>query len=92
MNPIANPLDAIIDFAESSGAFDLFTINNAKDELKRLRQEVDNFRRQLDKPVAWARLNGRGDLYDPRLCCNPYVDTREIVPLYGFKREKTNED
>jgi hypothetical protein len=85
MDKNANPLDSIIDFAWSSGA-DLFFVNNAKDELKALRKEVDDLHRQLDKPVAWVRINKRGDLYDPRLCLNPYINTQEIVPLYGYRK------
>lgn len=86
----ANPLETIIDFAWSAGA-DKFWVNNAKDELKKLREEVDNFRSQLDKPVAWARINKRGDLYDPRLCLNPYINTQEIVPLYAYRKGYSNE-
>ena len=81
----SNPLETIIDFAWSAGA-DKFWVNNAKDELKKLREEVDNLRMALDKPVAWARINQRGDLYDPRLCLNPYINTQEIVPLYAYRK------
>lgn len=90
MNKNANPLDSIIDYAWSSGA-DLFFVNNAKDELRKLREEVDNLHRQLDKPVAWARINKRGDLYDPRLCLNPYINTQEVVPLYAYRKGHHNE-
>jgi len=38
MNKNANPLDSIIDFAWASGA-DLFFVQNAKDELKKLREK-----------------------------------------------------
>ena len=91
MNENATPLDAIIDFALKSGA-SLFFVNNAKDELKRLREEVDNLHKQLDKPVAWARINKRGDLYDPRLCLNPYINTQEVVPLYAYRKGYKNEN
>jgi hypothetical protein len=90
MDKNANPLDSIIDFAWSSGA-DLFFVNNAKDELKKLRAEVDDLRTALDKPVAWARINKRGDLYDPRLCLNPYINTQEVVPLYGYRKGHKDE-
>ena len=90
MNENATPLDAIIDFALKSGA-SLFITNNAKDELKKLREEVDNLRSQLDKPVAWARMNKRGDLYDLRLCLNPYINDQEIVPLYAHRKGYNNE-
>ena len=86
----SNPLETIIDFAWSAGA-DKFWVNNAKDELKKLREEVDNLRMALDKPVAWARINQRGDLYDPRLCLNPYINTQEIVPLYAYRKGYNNE-
>ena len=86
----SNPLETIIDFAWSAGA-DKFWVNNAKDELKKLREEVDNLRMALDKPVAWARINKRGDLYDPRLCLNPYINTQEIVPLYAYRKGYNNE-
>lgn len=85
MEKHSNPLESIIDYAWASGA-DLFFVNNAKDELKKLREEVDNLRNQLDKPVAWARINKRGDLYDPRLCLNPYINTQEVVPLYAYRK------
>ena len=86
----SNPLETIIDFAWSAGA-DKFWVNNAKDELKKLREEVDNLHAALDKPVAWARINKRGDLYDPRLCLNPYINTQEIVPLYAYRKGYNNE-
>ena len=90
MNPNATPIDAIIDFALKSGA-NLFIVNNAKDELKKLREEADNLNMSLDKPVAWARINKRGDLYDPRLCLNPYINTQEMVPLYAYRKGYNNE-
>lgn len=112
----ANPLETIIDFAWSTGA-DMFWVNNAKDELKKLREENSKVREQvkewsmevfranqfavdqtneyltiseekqkiedsLSKPVAYARVNGSGDLYDLRLQNNSYIDQNTIVPLY----------
>lgn len=90
MNKNANPLDSIIDYAWSSGA-DLFFVNNAKDELKKLREEVDNLHKQLDNPVAWARINKRGDMFDLRLQSNPYTDPKTVVPLYAFRKGLENE-
>jgi hypothetical protein len=125
MNPNATPLDAMLELAISSGE-NSFLVNNAKDELKKLRDEVDTLRgkskewvkevfnsnqfavdmtndylkicekmqelqNSLDKPVAWARINKWGDLYDPRLCLNPYINTQEIVPLYAYRKGYNNE-
>jgi hypothetical protein len=75
MDKNADPLESIIDFAWASGA-DIFWVNNAKDELKKLRGP--NF----TSPVAWARINDRGDLFDLRTQNNPYVDQTTVVPLY----------
>lgn len=71
----SDPLETIIDFAWSAGA-DRFWINNAKDELKKLK--TANF----SEPVAWATINDHGDLFDLRLQNNPYIDQNTIVPLY----------
>lgn len=40
MNKNSNPLESIIDFAWAAGA-DRFWVNNAKDELKRLREKLE---------------------------------------------------
>ncbi len=80
MNPNSDPIDFLIEFAWANGA-DRFVVNNAKDELKRLR----------DRPeyniVAWARINNRGDLYDPRLIYNQFVNEDVLLPLYSNKQE-----
>lgn len=109
MKKESDPLDTIIDFAWSTGA-DLFWVNNAKDELKKLRQncaelhnevnkshnfgteelnlyietakELGDLQKSLANPVAWAKINDRGDLYDVRLQNNPYDNQEKIVPLY----------
>jgi hypothetical protein len=109
MEKHANPLESIIDFAWASGA-DLFFVQNAKDELKRLKdkskewveevyranefaveqtneyltisQQMQSLKDSLDKPVAWARTNDRGDLFDLRTQNNPYIDQNTVVPLY----------
>lgn len=75
MEKHANPIEFLIDFAWANGA-DRFVVNNAKDELLKLRQEVDNY-----KIVGWTRINSRGDLYDPRFCYNPFTQ-EESIPLY----------
>ena len=65
------PRESIIDFAWASGA-DMFWVNNAKDELKKLKAE--------SYCVAWARINERGDLFDIRQNKNPYI--KNLVPLF----------
>lgn len=82
----SHPLDSIIEFALSNGA-DLFWVNNAKDELKKLRQTVDNLTASLDKPVAWARINERGDIFDPRMQHNPYLNQETVLPIYANREE-----
>ena len=72
-----------------------FTVSNAKDELVKLRQlnkelaletakanqfAVDEMNHNINyKVVGWVKINDRGDLYDPRLCYNPY---EQLIPLY----------
>jgi len=81
MNKNAQPLDYILLCLEQGTTPSDFDINNAKDELKKLRLLVDNLLSDLYKPVAWARINERGDLYDLRFHYNPYIDPKSIVPL-----------
>lgn len=70
-----NPIEFLIDFAWANGA-DRSVVNSAKEELKKLRSKTEI------APVAWARINNFGDLYDLRLSHNPYSDAKLIVPLY----------
>lgn len=121
MDKVANPLDSIIDFAWASGA-DLFFVNNAKDELRKLREEVEKtqaktkewvqevhranefaveqtneylslanqieqLRSSLTRPVAYAKTNDSGDLYDLRLQNNPYDNQDKVVPLYRVNHD-----
>lgn len=80
-----------------------FNITNAKDELKRLRQKVadsyqelfncnqdltEEINKTLDyKIVGWAKMNDRGDLYDPRFSYNPYISEDHLIPLYSSEKE-----
>lgn len=82
MNKDANPLDSLIDFAWASGA-DRFWVNNAKDELKKLRQDLDRIKKLFDNPIAWARINEQGDVYGFRYTNNMYVDQTTVLPLYS---------
>lgn len=81
MDANANPIEFLIEFAWANGA-DKFVVNNAKDELKKLKEAS-----QLYEPVCWAKINHLGDLYDPRLCYNPFVDENTVIPLYSNKKE-----
>lgn len=115
MDKNSDPLESIIDFAWSAGA-DLFFVQNAKDELKRLRaknkewaeevyranefaveqtneylkisQQMQALKDSLESPVAWARINDRGDLFDLRTQNNPYIDQNTVVPLYRKDHEQ----
>ena len=114
MEKHANPLESIIDFAWASGA-DLFFVQNAKDELKRLKdkskewaeevyranefaieqtneyleisKQMQALKDSLESPVAWARTNNHGDLFDLRTQNNPYIDQNTVVPLYRKNNE-----
>jgi hypothetical protein len=70
----SNPLDYLISFAETNGV-DTFVINNAKDELHRLRNQYS--------VVAWGKVNSQGDLYDLRTQENPFTPKEISVPLYS---------
>ena len=112
MDKNSNPLESIIDFAWASGA-DLFFVQNAKDELKKLKdknkewaeevyranefaveqtneylaisEQIQALKDSLESPVAWARINDKGDLFDLRTQNNPYIDQNTVVPLYRAK-------
>jgi hypothetical protein len=84
MNEHSNPIEFLIDFAWASGA-DLFFVNNAKDELKRLRRELDLLRSSFDQPAAYAQVTNDGWMYDLNIKNNPYYDQTKVVPLYRIK-------
>jgi|694.fasta_scaffold22497_18 hypothetical protein len=85
MSQYANPLDHVLQCVEIGLVPYQFDINNAKDELKKLRQELDHYRSMT--PVAWGKMNSRGDLYDLRTQDNPYTPETNCVPLYSNKVE-----
>jgi hypothetical protein len=88
-------------------------VQNAKDELKKLReknkewvkevyranefaveqtneylevcQQMQVLKDSLDNPVAWARINDKGDLFDLRLQNNQYINQDTVVPLFRLK-------
>ena len=93
MNKNSNPLDYIIRCCEQGLIPSTFDILNAKDELLKLRQRIVDLNQDLMNcddnynTVGWARINDRGDLYDPRFCYNPYIDERYLIPLYTNEKE-----
>lgn len=48
--------------------------------LQQLISELEELRIAFDKPIAFARINERGDLFDLRLQANPFIPN--LVPLY----------
>ena len=108
MNHNSNPLDYLIECCETAintGKWNLtkFTILNAKDELRRLRQmkkemtdeafranqfAIDEINRNLDyKNVAWAKINDRGDLFDLTLHYNRFSNEDATISLYCNEKE-----
>lgn len=81
MNKVSNPIEFLIEFAWANGA-DKFTVNNAKDELKRLRSNTE----LPFSNVAWANINDRGDLYNLTLHYNRFNE-ENLLPLYANKEE-----
>ena len=51
---------------------------------------MQNLKDALANPVAWARINNSGDLYDLRLQNNPYNNQEKIVPLYTYRINNDN--
>lgn len=84
MNENSHPIEFLIDFAWAAGA-NRFVVNNAKDELKKLRDFVESYKNMM--PVAWGKTNSRGDLYDIRTQDNPFTSDEVCVPLYSNKVE-----
>ena len=127
MNQYANPLDYLIGCCEQTltdgkWKLDKFLINNAKDELKRLRdsnkglsedcaksnqfaieetgrwlscesercklqEKYRELSKLFDNPVAWGKVNDKGDLYDLRTQYNHFIPEESVVPLYSNKVE-----
>lgn len=81
LNKHSNPIEYLINFAEKYGV-DGFIVNNARDELKKLKDQSLSY-----DLVGWARVNERGDLYDPRFCFNPHVPEYIVMSLYANRKE-----
>lgn len=96
MQEHSNPIEFLIDFAWANGA-DRFVVNNAKDELKKLKEdngrwlscekELSRYKNIFENPVAWGKTNDRGDLFDLRTQDNPFTPDETCVPLYSNKIE-----
>lgn len=78
----SNPLDYLIWCCENNLQPSSFDILNAKDELKRLRSNKSQF-----DLIGWSRINSRGDIYDLRICYNPYLDQDTLLPIYSNREE-----
>ena len=90
MNQNSNPLDYLIECCErsaNSGYWTLttFSILNAKDELRKLRKQVDESNQF--KNIAWARINDRGDIYDLTIHYNRFADPNTLLPIYSNMKE-----
>jgi hypothetical protein len=99
MNEHSDPIEFLIEFAWANGA-DRFLVNNAKDELKNLKEKAQDTDRWLncerdlyklrqifENPVAYGKLNDELDLYDLRIQNNPHDDQDKVVPLYSNRQE-----
>jgi len=85
MNEHSNPLDYILRCSEQGIVPKLFSVQNAKDELKKLREELHYYNNL--QAVAWGRINSHGQLYDLRTIDNPYINDEIVVSLYSNKAE-----
>lgn len=92
MNEISNPLDYILRCSEQGLVPKMFTVQNAKDELKRLREENSKLKSYFNQPVAYGMINDKLDVYNLRIQNNPYNDQDKIIPLYSNRTEFLNED
>ena len=87
MNEYSDPLDYVLNCAEQGLVPKLFTVQNAKDELEKLRQKLGSF-----KIVEYGRINNKHDLYLLSINHNPYLDQDTVVPLYSNREEFLKED
>jgi hypothetical protein len=96
MDQHSDPIQFLIDFAWSNHA-DLFVVNNAKDQLKKLVQDSEELSvlktehqkllQVFEKPIAYGLMNDKQDLYDLRIMNNPHNDQTKVVPLYSNRTE-----
>lgn len=55
-------------------------LESDKTILREVQKEIEQSRSAFDKPVAYAKINDKGDLFDLRLQYNPYETN--VIPLY----------
>lgn len=83
MDKTANPLEYIIWCCENDCKPSSFDILNAKDELKRIRDQ-----NSLEyKNVAWASINNRGDMFNITMIYNKFANKDATIPLYRNEKE-----
>lgn len=85
MDKIANPLDYIIWCCEWNFTPSSFDIRNAKDELKRLRKQIEDT--SAFKNVAWANINDRGDMFNLSMIYNQFWNQDAVISLYRNEKE-----
>lgn len=62
-----------------------FAIEQTNEYLK-ISQQMQDLKDSLASPVAWAKINSSGDLYDLNLQNNPYNNQNEVVALYRMNK------
>jgi hypothetical protein len=82
MNQNSNPIEYLINIASESGVSS-FIINNAKDELKKLRSITEFF---STLPIAYVKANNNGYLFDLTFHYNPY-NSENTIALYANQEE-----
>lgn len=88
MEEIASPLDYLIELCEQAadyGTITKFTILNAKDELKRLRKQIEEI--PAYQNIAWATINGRGDMFNLSMIYNQFANQNATISLYRNEKE-----
>ena len=58
-----------------------FAVEQTNEYLSAIKQ-MQVLKDSLDKPVAYAKINSRGDLFDLRLTNNPHDDQTKVINLY----------
>lgn len=87
MNKDSRPIDYVLSCCEQGLVPELFSVLNAKDELNKLRKELNSF-----KVVAYGKINDKYDLYSVSINYNPYDDETKIVHLYSNRAEFQSQD